>query len=219
MMTPMRRIPLLAAVLALAVAACTGSSPASGSPASGSPSTPAASVASGSPAGRSPGTSPGGPRPSPSISLVTPHEDPGLEARLPDEVDGKKLMKLSEGPVSTLGRPGAQAIKDTVKQIGNGSGDWGLAYAGDPNGTFNLFGLRIQGAEPAALLTSFAQLTVAETPGGKVESDTLAGRSLVHVVSPTSQIGDVWFYADGDTLLGVQAGSSEEATDLLALIK
>ena len=60
-------------------------------------------------------------------------------------------------------------------------------------------------------------MTLAETPGGKVESANLGGRSLVHGVDPTSQIGDVWFYALGDTLYGVQAGSATEATKLLAL--
>jgi hypothetical protein len=61
-------------------------------------------------------------------------------------------------------------------------------------------------------------MTLAETPGGKVESANLGGRSLVHVIDPTSQIGDVWFYALGDTLYGVQAGSATQATKLLALL-
>ena len=155
---------------------------------------------------------------SPSQALVIPHEDPELEALLPDEVDGIALTKLSVGPVSSIGVSGAQRIKDAAKAIGDGSGEFGLAYAGDPGGTFNLFALQIPGADSSALLTQFAQMTLAETVGGKVEAANLGGRDLVHVIDPVSSIGDVWFYAEGDTLLGVQAGSPEQATDLLALL-
>ena len=220
-MAPMRSIPVAAlavlACLMLAVAACgsAGSSPA-GSQALASPGGPApapGTTATPTPAPRTPS-----PRPSPSQKLVVPHDDPELEKLLPDKVDGKTLMKISVGPVSSVGVSGAQGIKDAAKQIGDGSGNFGLAYAGDPDGKFNLFTLHINGADPSPLLTSFTQMTLAETPGGKAESATLGGRSLVHVIDATSQIGDVWFYAIGDTLYGVQAGSAEAATKLLALL-
>ena len=170
-------------------------------------------------AAKTPGTSPATPRPSASQTLVIPHDDPGLEALLPDEVNGTALLKLSVGPVSSLGVAGAQAVKDVAKQIGDGSGNFGLAYAGDKAGKFNLFALRIPGAKGSALLTNWTQMTLAETPGGKVEAANLGGRDVVHVIDPLSEIGDVWFYADGDTLFGVQAGSPAQATDLLALLR
>ena len=154
-----------------------------------------------------------------SPGFVIPHDDPGLEALLPDEVDGTALLKLSVGPVSSIGVAGAQGLKDVADEIGDGSGNFGLAYAGDPAGGFNLFALRIPGADSGELLTQFAQMTLAETLGGKVESAELGGRDVVHIVDPVSEIGDVWFYANGDTLLGVQAGSAREATDLLALLQ
>jgi hypothetical protein len=218
----MRSIPVAAlavlACLVLAVAACSsGASPApAGSQAVASPGGPApapGTTATPSARLRSPS-----PRPSPTQKLVIPHDDPELEKLLPDQVDGKTLMKISVGPVSSVGVSGAQGIKDAAKLIGDGSGNFGLAYAGDPDGKFNLFTLHINGADPSKLLTSFTQMTLAETPGGKAESATLGGRSLVHVIDPTSQIGDVWFYAIGDTLYGVQAGSADQATKLLALL-
>jgi hypothetical protein len=226
-MAPMRPIPV--AVLAVAVccallsAAC-GTAATSAAP--GAASSPAAvgSAALASPTGRPTQTSssPSGPvgsgRPSPTPKLVIPHDDVELEKLLPATVDGKTLMKLSVGPVSSIGVPGAQGIKDAAKQIGDGSGNFGLAYGGDPDGMFNTFALRIPGAEPSALLTSFAQMTIAETLGGKADTATLGGRSVVHIADPTSQIGDVWFYAIGDTLYGAQAGSEAEATKLLALL-
>jgi len=137
---------------------------------------------------------------------------------LPDAVDGATLTKLSVGPVSSIGVSGAQGIKDVAKKIGDGSNNFGLAYAGDPAGKFNLFALQIAGADSSALLTNFAQMTLAETVGGKVESDHLGDRDLVHIIDPVSDIGDVWFYANGDTLFGVQAGSPADATKLLALL-
>jgi hypothetical protein len=151
--------------------------------------------------------------------LVVPHDDPGLEALLPDEVDGQKLFKLSVGLVSSATNEGAAAMRQLAKEIGDGTGNFGLAYAGDAvNQKFNLFAVRVPGAEPSKLLTEYARLTLASTAGGTTESDTLGGRSLVHIIDPGSQIGDVWFYAKGDTLLGVQAGSPEMATKLLALM-
>jgi hypothetical protein len=215
MMDPMRSLlaALTVVVAAVLVGACgTAATPApAGSLAAVAPSTtPSPAPTGGS---RSPS-----PRPTPSPKLVVPHDDPGLEKLLPDTVDGATLMKLSVGPVSSIGVGGAQGIKDAAKLIGDGSGNFGLAYAGDPDGKFNLFALRIPGADSSALLTSFTQMTLAETVGGKAESATLGGRSLVHIIDPNSQIGDVWFYAIGDTLYGVQAGSATEATKLLALL-
>jgi hypothetical protein len=215
MMDPMRSLPAALSILAVAVlvAACgSAATPApAGSPAAVQPS----ATASPTPAG---GAKSPSPRPTPSPKLVVPHDDPELEKLLPATVDGATLMKLSVGPVSSVGVGGAQGIKDAAKQIGDGSGNFGLAYAGDPDGKFNLFALHIPGADSSALLTSFTQMTLAETPGGKAESATLGGRSLVHIIDPTSQIGDVWFYAIGDTLYGVQAGTATQATKLLALL-
>jgi hypothetical protein len=217
-MAPMRSIPVaVLAVVAgavLLIAACGGTA---ATPAAGGS---VAQVATPSPSQARPTAPPGSPsaKPRPTQKLVIPHDDPELEKLLPNEVAGKVLMKLSVGPVSSIGVAGAQGIKDAAKQIGDGSGNFGLAYAGDPDGKFNLFALHINGADPSALLTSFTQMTLSETLGGKAESATLGGRSLVHVVDPTSQIGDVWFFAKGDTLYGVQAGSPEQATMLLALL-
>jgi hypothetical protein len=205
----------LAAGFLLAACSTPAAAPAGSSSASGPAPLPIATSGSATPgpASRPPA---GG---SPSPGFVIPHDDPGLEALLPSEVDGTTLLKLSVGPVSSLGNAGAQAVKDVADEIGDGSGNFGLAYAGDPAGGFNLFALRIPGADSSELLTQFAQMTLAETVGGKVESAELGGRDLVHVIDPVSEIGDVWFYADGDMLLGVQAGSASEATDLLALLQ
>ena len=91
------------------------------------------------------------------------------------------------------------------------AGRSGWPTPGIPGGGFNLFALHIPGPDGSELLTQFAQMTLAETVGGSVEASNLGGRDVVHLVDPVSQIGDVWFYAEGDPLLGVQAGSTTQA--------
>jgi hypothetical protein len=205
----MRSTPVALVAITVIVAAC-GSS---GTPAPGGSIAPSAtpSVA----ATPRPSASA---RPSASVEVVIPHDDPDLEALLPGEAQGKALNKFSIGPQSTSGAAGAQGIKDAVKSIGDGSGNFGLAYAGDPDGDFNLFTLQIQGADPSALLTAFARIALTETPGGKAETAHIGGRDVVHIVDPVSQ-NDTWFWADGDTLRGVQASTAADATELLGLIQ
>ena len=202
----------VAAGLVLAACSTPAGSPA-GSPLSAGPDP--LPIATASPASSGPATSV---RPSPSIAVVLPHDDPDLEALLPDEAKGKTLIKFSIGPQSSTGQTGAQAIKDAVDEIGDGSGNFGVAYAGDPEGTFNLFTLRIQGADPSELLTAFARIALTETPGGQVEAGQLGGRDVVHVIDPIAS-HDVWFWADGDLLRGVEAATVRDATDLMALVQ
>lgn len=212
------RITSLAAltlVAAVAVAGCdTGS-------ASSAPEDASETVASPS----TPPTSSSGPKslaPSPSAGLVLPHEDPALEARLPDEFEGKKLFKISVGPISSAGNEGAEPVKKLADEIGDGTGNFGLAFANDPTArdaaVFNYFALRIPGAPSAQLVERYAALTVADTRGAESEQQTVAGKQVTHVTAPGNPIGDVWIYAIGDTLFGVQAHSPEQAAALLALL-
>lgn len=204
--------PLLAALAGVLLAGCgaTATVAPSGA-ASGSAAPPSAGPTESVPAGST--------QPSPSIDLRLPHDDPGLEDRLPDEVDGKPLTKLSVGPISAAGNAGAEPVRTLVKQIGDGSGNFGLAYASDPTlPTFNLFALRVPGASSEDLLTGYTGLTVADEPGSTTDQVTLAGRSVTQVVAPNNPLGDVWFYALDDTLFGVQAGTPEMAAKLIALL-
>ncbi len=200
-------------LLVLAIAAC-----GSGSPTSDPNATPTVSSSSGP-------TSPGPSSPtslaSPSSNLVIPHEDPGLEARLPDSFEGATLFKLSVGPVSSVGNEGAEPVKKLVSEIGDGTGNFGLAFANDPTATadpFNYFALRIPGAPTGQLVERYAALTVADTRGAESEQVTVAGKQVTHVTAPGNPIGDVWFYGIGDTLFGVQARTPEKAATLLALL-
>jgi hypothetical protein len=159
--------------------------------------------------------------PSPSSNLVVPHEDPALEARLPDSFGSNTLFKLSVGPISSAGNEGAEPVKKLAAEIGDRSGNFSLAFANDPTETadpFNYFALRIPGAPTTQLVDRYAALTVADTRGAESEQVTAAGKQVTHVTAPGNPIGDVWIYAIGDTLFGVQASSPEKAAALLALL-
>jgi hypothetical protein len=211
------RITSLAAltlVAAVAVAGCdTGSASSAPEDTSGT----AAASASTPPASSS-----GSLAPSPSAGLVLPHDDPALEARLPDAFEGKKLFKISVGPISSAGNEGAEPVKKLASEIGDGTGNFSLAFANDPTArdaaVFNYFALRIPGAPSAQLVERYAALTVADTRGAESDQQTVAGKQVTHVTAPGNPIGDVWIYAIGDTLFGVQAHSPEQAAALLALL-
>jgi hypothetical protein len=148
-----------------------------------------------------------------------PHEDPALEVRLPREVDGKPLTVFSIGPIAAAGNPGAAPVKDLAREIGDGTGSFGLAFASDPTSpTFNFFALRIPGADGDELSERYGALTLEDTTNGTLENVMLGGREMVHVTSPGNPIGDVWFFATGDTLFGMQARTAERAEELLALL-
>ncbi len=196
------RLPALVFAAAVVVACGGGSGPATVTPTLG-PSDPAS----------------GGPSPSASSALVLPHDDPDLEAELPDEAGGVTLRKISVGPISSVGNVGAEPIRALAEEIGDGTGNFSLAFADDPaSPTFNLFALRIPGAATADLTEEYSALTVRDTPGSTTDQVSIGGKTLVQVISPGNPIGDVWFYAIGDTLFGVQAGSEAAATELIALL-
>jgi hypothetical protein len=154
-----------------------------------------------------------------SLSALLPHDDPGLEDRLPDDVDGRPLTKFSVGPITAAGNAGAEPIRTLVRQIGDGTGNFGLAYASDPaTPTFNLIALRIPGAKSDELLTRYTGLLVADSPGTTTDRLTLGGKSVTTVSAPTDSLGDSWFYVLDDTVFGVQAGTKEQAATLLELL-
>ena len=205
----------MVALVALLLVACGGSS---------SPTPPASPSVSIGPVETSPPPSATLPSGAPS-GLALPHDDPELEARLPDEVDGTTLLKLSVGPVSSAGNVGAEPVRALAREIGDGSGNFGLAFANDPTTAsdparppWNIFALRVPGADSAELLEQYTGLTVADTPGSETDAVRLGEKDVVHITQPGNPIGDVWIYTLDDTLFGVQAGSETDATGLLELL-
>jgi hypothetical protein len=208
------RITSLAALTLVAAVAVAGCDTGSASSAPGDSSGTAAASSS------MPPTSSSGPKslaPSPSAGLVLPHADPALEALLPAEFEGKPLTKLSVDPISAAA--GGESIGTMAKAIGDGSGNFGLAYASNPTDpTFNLIALRVPGAESEALAEGYAGLLIQDTRGAEADQVTLAGKPVTHVTEPNSSLGDTWFYVQTDTLFGVQARTPDRAEALLKLL-
>lgn len=201
----------LVVVSLLAIAGC---GDASSTPA-GSVGTSASAPPSSTSGPKSLAPSSSGALPSASSGLALPHADPALEALLPDTFEGDALTKLSVDPISSAG----EAMGALAKDLGDGSGNFSLAYASNPaDPTFNCVALHVPGADTAALVEGYAALLIADTRGAEADEVTLAGKKVTHVTSPGSEIGDNWFYGKGDTLFGVQAGSADRAAALLALL-
>jgi hypothetical protein len=209
-----------AALVVLVASVVAGCSTGNGTPTTSVPSARAGSASAEAPVptGSSTATTPAPSGAAPSASAAeVPHDDAALEALLPDEVNDVALTKLSVGPISTAGNAGADAIRTLARDIGDGTGNFSLAFANDPRTpTFNLFALRIHGAKPDELARRYTALTVADEPGSTSKETTLGGRDVTEVSAPNNPIGDVWFYAKNDTVFGVQAGSPEQAESLLA---
>ena len=200
-----RRTSIVVLAAALTMAGCGGSS--ASAPAGGATPSPAPDSSSG----------PASPAPSPSSNLVVPHADPELEALLPSEFEGRPLTKLSVDPITSA--TGGEAIAALAKEVGDGSGNFSLAYASNPGDpSFNLIALRAPGAESVALAEGFAALLIQDTRGAEAEQVNLAGKGVTHVTAPGNAIGDAWFYAKGDTVFAVQAGSPEKAEALLMVL-
>jgi hypothetical protein len=207
------RITSLAALTLIAAVAVAGCDSGSASSAPGDSS----GTAAGSPS--APTTSSSGPKslaPSASSILTIPHADPGLEALLPGEFEGKPLTKFSVDPISAAA---GESIGAMAKALGDGSGNFALAYADNPTDpTFNVIALRVPGAEGTALAEGFAALLIQDTRGAEADQVTLGGKPVTHVTEPNTSLGDNWFYAKGDTLFGVQANSPDRADALLKLL-
>jgi hypothetical protein len=138
--------------------------------------------------------------------LVVSHADPALEALLPAEFEGKPLSKISVDPITA----GGESIGTLAKAVGDGSGNFSLAYASNPaDTTFNLIALRVPGAASLALAEQFAALLIMDTRGAEADQVTIAGKGVTHVTAPENSIGDTWFYVKGDTLFGVQASTPD----------
>lgn len=217
MRSPRRRALLVATLTAIAaiVAACGpggGSGPASVAPTD-------ASATSAPPTSAPSAASSGSTGPSPSTALALPHDDPDLEAELPSEFNGADLFKLSVGPISSAGNPGAEPIRELADDLGDGSGNFSLAFANDPaSPTFSIYALRIPGAESIELLEGYTGLLVSDRRGAETDRLALGGQDIIQVTDPSSTIGDDFFYAVGDTLYGVQAGSEADAAELIELL-
>jgi hypothetical protein len=148
--------------------------------------------------------------PSP-IAQGMPHDVPALEALLPDAVDGTPLLKLS------LGRPSIEAMGNIslgdldalVEMLGIERTDLELAFANDPTAdqVFNYFAWRAAGIPGDTLVETYAKAVPDSSTGAGavVGSVTIDGRKVVWIAIPGNPVPNLWFWAQGDTLVGIHA--------------
>jgi len=185
------------AALVTVLAAC-------GATASPAPSS-SADPSSGAAASASPSNGPvASPTPVPSVDS---HGASDLEARLPDEIGGVALSKVSltGADFMKLGDEAGQAqMTAFLAELGRTAGNLTVAEAYDPAGVLvfkeGLF--RVAEADPVQLLDLWVASQQAATSNRlQVSNSTVAGRSVTRLTDPTREVGGTTYaFADGDTL-------------------
>jgi len=142
-----------------------------------------------------------------------PHDVPDLEALFPDAVDGATLFKLS------MGRPTLEAMGDAslgdfdalVAELGIERGDLELAVANDPtSAAFNFLAFRAAGISGEQLVAAYERLVPQSETGAVAQRISVGDQEVVWVSMPNNPIPNLWFWAQGDTLVGIQ--TADQAT-------
>ncbi len=174
----------------------------------------------------SPAPSPGstaGPTPSAPVVAGIPHEVPDLEALFPTAVDGKPLFRLS------MGRSFIEAVGDDASlgdlnamadDLGTDLADFELGFANDPTADplFNYTAWRVVGVDGATLVESYARLVPKTEVNAFARPYTIDGRDVIWMSMPYNPIPNIWFWSQGDTLVGIQAADIAAFTKLYGLL-
>lgn len=169
-----------------------------------------------------PAAAQGSPAPTSSDGLRVPHDVPAMEALFPDAVDGRPLFKLS------LGRPSLELMGDAslgdldllVSELGIDRADLELAFANDPTASpvFNYLAFRVAGVSGATLVDTYQRLIPRTEADATAQRVTIDAREVVWVAIPFNPIPNIWFWAAGDTLLGIQAADQPTFQKLYRLL-
>jgi hypothetical protein len=204
--------------LALSVLLLAGAAPGQGADPSSSPGTARSPAAPGSPAAAgSPVASPSA-TPDPQV----PHDAPDLEAVLPSEVDGTPLFTTSLGAPTWERFPAAatEVLVQLASALGVELSAIEFAFANDPTADplYNYFAARAAGVPGSAVVDAYATLANDAEEGSTLADSELGGIPVRHLSAPNNPVGDVWFFASGDVLIGIQAADAATAERLIALL-
>ena len=212
-------IVLVAIGLAAILAGCAGATatpiasavpvtPGLATPPPAAPATPApatAAPATAPPAGGAPGSA------SPSFSIPSfslPSADKDLEGRLPDAINGVKLLKLSFKGTDFLGSGNSSSkdLTDVLASLGKTPADLSIAVASDATGQLemSLGAFRIAGADANTIITKFISASQKDSPDVKVSQANVGGKTVTQVDDPNSSSGPSYFYSSGDTVFFVE---------------
>lgn len=159
----------------------------------------------------------GSPAPSaaaPVDGFRVPHDVPDLESLFPSSVDGRPLFRMS------MGRPSLEAMGDAslgdldalVSELGVARTDLEIAFANDPAASpaFNYLAFRVAGVDGPTLVETYERMVPQTEVGATAQRVAVDGREVVWVAMPSNPIPNIWFWAEGDTLVGIQA--ADQAT-------
>ncbi len=239
-MTPTRaRVALVAVSLALVVAACGSSSSATpgasptgadgtAAPApTGAAATPAPAMSE-APATEAPATeaveSPAmsdappaeatdAPSDAPGASFQLPSTAKDLEALLPNEYGGTKLMKFSMSGAEAAGQ--GEETAQVLASVGKSLADLSIAGASSQTGDVVFLAVRVAGADEGAMKRVF--VASAQQAGEDLQQMSLGGRDVFKNASTDGQ-GGAYFYIRGDTAFGVTAPDDATAAKAIVLL-
>ncbi len=151
-----------------------------------------------------------------------PHDVPELEALFPASVDGRPLFMLS------MGRPSLEAMGDAslgdldalVTELGVRRTDLEMAFANDPTASpaFNYLAFRVAGVDGPTLVETYERMVPQTEVGASAQRMTIDDREVVWVAIPNNPIPNLWFWAQGDTLVGIQAADRATLERLFRLM-
>jgi hypothetical protein len=152
-----------------------------------------------------------------------PHDAPDLEAIFPDTVDGATLVKGSLGAPTWEALGGLDAFAEVARiaeALNVDASAIAFAFANDPTATplYNLFAIRVAGVTGDRIVDLYGTKAQEVEVDSVLQQDVLGGREVTHLIAPNNPVGDVWFYALGDVLVGIQAGDELTAERLLGLL-
>jgi hypothetical protein len=146
------------------------------------------------------------------------HVDPELEARIPDEVNGVTLEKLSlaGGGLFEEDDADTQAFRDALRAAGASPENTTVAVGrATDNASLNIAALRVAGAQGSQFLQAVVDSIVADGAGTASQVD-IAGREVVQITSMDGTVG--YLIAVGDTVYRVQSPDPAAAAAALGLL-
>lgn len=143
----------------------------------------------------------------PSFALPSFNSDAELEAMLPDTIGGVTVVKqsLSGQDFIGLGMGGGDALEPLLGQLGASVDDLSVAIGGA--GQTVVFAYRIQGVPADRIFEGLEQAMQAGGAGGEVTQQTIAGRQVTAVATPTET---TYIYLSGDVVFIIGGALSPE---------
>ncbi len=94
-----------------------------------------------------------------------------------------------------------------MAELGVERTDLELAFANDPTASplFNYLAFRVAGVPGATLVDTYERLIPRTEVDATAQRILVDGREVVWVAIPYNPIPNIWFWAEGDTLVGIQA--------------